>query len=63
MKNLNERENELVYFALSRLLDDFNVDGIQTENDQDEVNQIIDLREKFAKAIADKMVKNGEVIK
>lgn len=32
MKNLNERENELVYFALSRLLDDFNGDILNEKN-------------------------------
>lgn len=49
---LNERENELVYFALSRLLDDFAIDGVQDVNDNEEINQIIDLREKFAQEMA-----------
>ena len=43
-----ERESELVYFALSRMLDDFALDGVQDVNDNNEINQIIDLREKFA---------------
>lgn len=49
MKNqFTERESELIYFALSRMLDDFAIDGVQDVNDNDEINQIIDLREKFA---------------
>ena len=49
---MNERENELVYFALSRLLDDFDVDGVQDINDREEYNEIDTLRERFGKLIA-----------
>ena len=46
---LTERDAELVYFALSRLLDDFKIDGVYDVNDNEEFNEIDTLRERFAK--------------